>query len=353
MKSVEEFISFAKSLKGDEKGEAQTFLNHFFQIFGYEDVVTAGGAFESRIKFADETTKFADCLFAPIGHAGVLIEMKKRAEKNLEKHFAQVRDYWIEMDPATVIGPGAQKPRYIILCNFDEFIIYDYLSFADKISIDELKSRKSAFNFMYPDEREPNFHINVEKISKDVAKTIGEIYKREVYDKKENPLKVQRFLLQCVLSMFSEDFGLLPNGLFTTLVKNCVSGKENSYDELGGLFRQMANKTPAEGGKYKNVPYFNGGLFKKVEPLDLDSKSLNLLYEACEVDWNFVNPAIFGSLFEGTLNADERHEYGAHFTSELDIQKIVNPCIVKPWKEKIKKAKTIPALEKLLEELKN
>ncbi len=353
MKSVEEFISFAKSLKGDEKGEAQTFLNHFFQIFGYEDVVTAGGSFESRIKFADETTKFADCLFAPIGHAGVLIEMKKRAEKNLEKHFAQVRDYWIEMDPATVIGQGAQKPRYIILCNFDEFIIYDYLSFADKISIDELKSRKSAFNFMYPDEREPNFHINVEKISKDVAKTIGEIYKCEVYDKKEDSLKVQRFLLQCVLSMFSEDFGLLPNGLFTTLVKNCVSGKENSYDELGGLFRQMANKTPAEGGKYKNVPYFNGGLFKKVEPLDLDSKSLKLLYDACEVDWNFVNPAIFGSLFEGTLNADERHEYGAHFTSELDIQKIVNPCIVKPWKEKIGKAKTIPALEKLLVELQN
>lgn len=353
MKSVEEFITFAKSLKGDEKGEAQTFLNHFFQVFGYEDVVTAGGSFESRIKFADETTKFADCLFAPIGHAGVLIEMKKRAEKNLEKHFAQVRDYWIEMDPATVIGPGAQKPRYIILCNFDEFIIYDYLSFADKISIDELKSRKSAFNFMYPDEREPNFHINVEKISKDVAKTIGEIYKCEVYDKKEDSLKVQRFLLQCVLSMFSEDFGLLPNGLFTTLVKNCVSGKENSYDELGGLFRQMANKTPAEGGKYKNVPYFNGGLFKKVEPLDLDSKSLKLLYEACEVDWNFVNPAIFGSLFEGTLNADERHEYGAHFTSELDIQKIVNPCIVKPWKEKIEKAKTIPALEKLLVELQN
>lgn len=81
MKSAEEFITFAKSLKGDEKGETQTFLNHFFQIFGYEDVVTAGGTFESRIKFSDDTTKFADCLFAPIGHPGVLIEMKKRAEK--------------------------------------------------------------------------------------------------------------------------------------------------------------------------------------------------------------------------------------------------------------------------------
>lgn len=352
MKSAEEFITFAKSLKGDEKGEAQTFLNHFFQIFGYEDVVTAGGTFESRIKFSDDTTKFADCLFAPTGHPGVLIEMKKRAEKNLEKHFDQVKNYWINMDPKIVIGPGAQKPRYIILCNFDEFIIYDYLSLADKISLDDLKSRKSAFNFMYPDGREPNFHTNVEKISKDVARTIGELYKYEIFEKNEEPSKVQRFLLQCVLSMFSEDFGLLPNGLFTTLVKSCVSGKENSYDELGGLFRQMASKVQAEGGKYKNVPYFNGGLFKKVEPLLLDSSSLRLLNKACEVDWTSVNPAIFGSLFEGTMNAAQRHEYGAHFTSERDIQKIVNPCIVRPWKEKISKAKTVSSLEKLLGELK-
>lgn len=352
MKSTEEFIIFAKTLKGDEKGEAQTFLNHFFQIFGYEDVITAGGSFESRIKFSDETTKFADCLFAPIGQPGVLIEMKKRSEKNLEKHFEQVKNYWLEMNPSVVIGPGAQKPRYIILCNFDTFIIYDYLSLADKITIDELKSRKAAFNFMYPDGREPTFHINVEKISKDVARTIGEIYKHEVFEKNSDPIKTQRFLLQCVLSMFSEDFGLLPNGLFTSLVKNCVSGKENTYDELGGLFRQMASKTKAEAGKYKDVPYFNGGLFKKVEPLLLDSESLKFLEKACEVDWTSVNPAIFGSLFEGTLNAEERHEYGAHFTSELDIQKIVNPCIVRPWKEKIAKAKTEPALEKLLEELK-
>ena len=352
MKSTEEFIKFAKTLKGDEKGEAQTFLNHFFQIFGYEDVITAGGSFESRIKFSDDTTKFADCLFAPEGHPGVLIEMKKRSEKNLEKHFEQVKNYWIEMDPNTVIREGARRPNYIILCNFDEFIIYNEINLADKIDINDLSSRISAFNFMYPDGKQPNFRVNIEKISKEVARTIGEIYKYEIFDKKEDPLKVQRFLLQCVLSMFSEDFGLLPNGLFTTLVKNCVSGKENTYDELGGLFRQMSSKTQAEAGKYKNVPYFNGGLFKKVEPLLLDCSILRLLENACEVNWTSVDPAIFGSLFEGTMNAEQRHEFGAHFTSEDDIKKIVIPCIVRPWKERISSAQTIPALEKLLNELK-
>lgn len=52
MKSAKEFVSFVKTLKGDEKSEAQTFLNHFFQVFGYEDVVSAGGVFESRVELA-------------------------------------------------------------------------------------------------------------------------------------------------------------------------------------------------------------------------------------------------------------------------------------------------------------
>lgn len=351
MKSAKEFVSFVKTLKGDEKSEAQTFLNHFFQVFGYEDVVSAGGVFESRIKFADASTKFADCLFAPAGHSGVLIEMKSAKERNLEKHFEQVKNYWCEMNPNVVIGPGAQKPRYIILCNFDEFIIYDQLFLVDKVKLDEFEHRKAAFNFMYLEEKEPSFNCNTRAISKDVAHKIGEIFKHEVEQRHEAPEKVQRFLLQCVLAMFSEDFGLLPNDIFTLLVGNCCAGKADSYDELGGLFRQMATPEPATGGKYKGVPYFNGGLFSKVEPLTLDAECCKLLLEACKEDWNFVNPAVFGSLFEGTMNSDERHEYGAHFTSEMDIQKIVNPTIVKPWLEKIEKANTIPSLEKLLKEL--
>lgn len=107
----------------------------------------------------------------------------------------------------------------------------------------------------------------------------------------------------------------------------------------------------ASGGKYKGVQYFNGGLFSKVEPLSLDEHSCKLLLEACEVDWNHVNPSIFGAMFEGTMDSKERHEFGAHFTNEIDILKIVNPCIIRPWNEKIEKADTVPKLEQLLKEM--
>lgn len=351
MTDAGKFVAFAQSLKGDEKQEAQTFLNHFFQVFGYDDVFTAGGLFEARIKPSDASTKYADCLFAPQGHSGVLIEMKGRKEKFLDKHFDQVKNYWLDMKPQEVIGPGAQKPRYAILCNFDEFIIYDELSLVDRIKLKDFEQRKAAFNFMYSDGKEPIFNCNVKDISKKAANKIGEIFKYQVMEKKESPEKVQRFLMQCILAMFSEDFGLLPEGLFTNLVRNCCIKKEDTYDELGNLFRQMANPNMADGGKYKGVRYFNGGLFSKVEPLSLDEYCCKLLLDACEVDWNHVNPSIFGAMFEGTMDSEERHEFGAHFTNEIDILKIVNPCIIRPWNEKIEKADTAPKLEQLLTDL--
>ena len=351
MTDAGKFVAFAQSLKGDEKQESQTFLNHFFQVFGYEDVFTAGGLFEARIKPSDSATKYADCLFAPQGHSGVLIEMKGKKEKSLDKHFDQVKNYWLDMKPQEVIGPGAQKPRYAILCNFDEFIIYDELSLVDRIKLKDFEQRKSAFNFMYAAEKAPVFNCNVKEISKSAANKIGEIFKYEVVEKKEPPEKVQRFLMQCILAMFSEDFGLLPEGLFTNLVRNCCLKKEDTYDELGNLFRQMANPNMASGGKYKGVRYFNGGLFSNVDPLSLDEYCCKLLLEACEVDWNHVNPSIFGAMFEGTMDSEERHEFGAHFTNEIDILKIVNPCIIRPWNEKIEKADTAPKLEQLLTDL--
>lgn len=352
MTKASDFVEFAQKLNGDEKSEAQTFLNHFFQVFDYADVASAGGIFEARIRSSKSSTKFADCLFTRPNHPGVLFEMKSRKERNLDKHFDQVKNYWLDMRPQEIIGPGAQKPRYAILCNFDEFIIYDELSLADRVKIKDFEQRKSAFDFMYPNGKEPTFKCNVKEISKKVANKIGEIFKYEVIEKKESPEKVQRFLMQCILAMFSEDFGLLPNGIFTKIVQKCFVQKDcDTYDELGGLFKQMADSVKATGGKYQDVPYFNGGLFSKVDALSLDKHCLELLLEVCEVDWNHVNPSIFGAMFEGTMDSKERHEFGAHFTNEIDILKIVNPCIIKPWNEKIEKADTVPKLEHLLADL--
>ena len=59
------------------------------------------------------------------------------------------------------------------------------------------------------------------------------------------------------------------------------------------------------------------------------------LAEAASEDWSRVNPAIFGTLFEGSMEKKERHAFGAHFTSATDILKVVRPTIVQPWRQRI------------------
>ena len=176
--SIEEFLRYVSTLKGDEKGEAQLFCDRLFRAFGHGGIIEANGTLEARIKFdTTNRTKFADCLWCPKGRSGVLIEMKKRSVKNLEVHFSQARDYWINMDPNVVIGEGHEKPKYIIMCNFDEFIIYKNCQKVDDFRIEELLERYTALNFLLPIEKEPLFHNNTEQISRKTADRIGELYK--------------------------------------------------------------------------------------------------------------------------------------------------------------------------------
>ena len=152
--------------------------------------------------------------------------------------------------------------------------------------------------------------------------------------------------------MFSEDIGLLPKNVFIRALEDSLSGG-NAYDLLFGLFREMNNPGTAPGGRYRDVKYFNGGLFADITPFELESDELTSLYEASRTNWAAVRPEIFGTLFEQSMAVGERHAQGAHFTSQADIIKIVGPTIVTPWREHIEAASRIEDLEKLLAELYN
>jgi hypothetical protein len=340
---LKDFIKYVHShLTGDEKGEAQLFCDRLFQAFGHPGIKEAGGTLEFRIH-QGKGTKFADLLWRP----RLLLEMKKRGEK-LERHYRQAFEYWLHLVP--------NRPQYVVLCNFDDFWVYDLNQQLDepmdRVKLDELSERFTALNFLFPEERKPLFQNDRVAVTRAAADKVAQVFNLLV-TRKENPIpreKAQRFILQCVIALFAEDIDLLPRGLFTELITDC-KGKASTYDLLGGLFRQMASPTPAEGGRFCDVPYFNGGLFNVVEPIELKVMELTLLHEAATENWSRVNPAVFGTLFEGSMDQKERHAFGAHFTSEADIQKVVLPTIVRPWRQRIADAKSARALLNLREEL--
>jgi SAM-dependent methyltransferase len=337
---IRDFQQYAALLSGDEKGEAQVYCDRLFIAFGHQGYKEAGAQLESRLKSAKQTTSFIDLRWGSI----LLIEMKKRGEK-LQRHYQQAFDYWLRAVP--------HRPRYVILCNFDEFWIYDFdLQLSDpidRVNLSDLHERYAALSFLFPDNRRPVFRndrVAVTRSAADkVAVTFNALVARGI-----DRASAQRFVLQCVTSMFAEDIGLLPHKIFTEILYDCLSGS-SSYDLLGGLYRQMNERGAAKAGRYRDVPYFNGGLFNAIDPIELTQEELKLLEESATENWSKVQPAIFGTLFQGSMDKGERHALGAHFTHEADIQRVVIPTIVRPWREAIGAARKLADMLALRESL--
>jgi hypothetical protein len=100
----------------------------------------------------------------------------------------------------------------------------------------------------------------------------------------------------------------------------------------------MNSKEPARGGMYKDVRYFNGGLFNEIIPIQLAESDIDILITASSQNWTAVRPSIFGTVLEATMSNEDRHAHGVHYTSEVDIYKIVRPTIVRYWDERIEEA---------------
>src|SRR3989475_1111751 len=345
---LSEFVRFAQTLKGDEKSEAQSFLDRFFRALGHDGVIEAGATFEFRVakkpgspqlelikgNGAPTTRtkggkKFADLLWPD----RVLIEMKSRGE-NLEKHYDQTFDYWTHIVP--------KRPPYVILCNFDEFWIYDFntqlFDPVDRVVLRDLPENIASFNFLLPIWKKAIFSNNRVEVTRKAADEMATVF-REIVERGEDRQRAQRFILQLLVAMVAEDIDLLPRELVAEILYECAEKGASSYDLIGGLFRQMATREKARGGRFEKVDYFNGGLFEVVDPIELKRAESYRLHESARYnDWSKVRPEIFGTLFQDSMDKKERHAFGGHFTSEFDIRKVVGPTIVRPWRERINAA---------------
>lgn len=355
--ALKDFADWRKNfLTGDEKGESQTFLDRLFRAFGHEGTREAGATLEFRLKKnsgvpGSKGTAFADLMWKP----RVLVEMK-RSGTDLGKHYRQAFDYWVQAVP--------DRPQFVVLCNFDEFWVYDFDSQldepVDRVKIENLASQWEALSFLLPAPSRPVFSNDLVEVTRDAAALVAGVFS-DIYERTGNRGQAQRFVLQSVMSMFAEDIGLLPSHLFTLALDDCLTSEnpsEQAYELLFGLFREMNSPGITPGGRYKGTPYFNGGLFADIQPFEISHEELKGLREAARTNWAFVRPEIFGTLFEQSMNSGARHAQGAHFTSQADIARIVVPTIVNPWRERIHAASTrggggVTTLKALLVELSN
>ncbi|TWB14175.1 type II restriction/modification system DNA methylase subunit YeeA [Nitrospirillum amazonense] len=143
---------------------------------------------------------------------------------------------------------------------------------------------------------------------------------------------VAEFLMRCLFTMFAEDVELLPPESFTGLLRELRHKPDKFRPMATDLWRTM-DKGGFSPALAEDLLHFNGGLFHNADALPLTQAQLGLLLEAAQADWRDVEPAIFGTLLENALDADERHRFGLHYTPRAYVERLVFPTVIEPLRE--------------------
>ena len=305
----------------DEKSQAQSFLKEFFAVFGVDAVTVA--TFEHRVKFADGSQGYADCLWP----GRILVEMKSRG-KDLDAAFEQAMEYVRSLPEAS------QTPRAIVVSDFARIRFYDLANDCamTEFALKDLRKYVTLFGFMIGEdggtdirEQDPVNRRAAEKMARlhDAMKAVGYT---------GHPLEV--YLVRLLFCLFAEDTGIFKPGQFSGFVaKNTAALGSDLAQQLAALFETL-NTPPGRrlsilAEALADFPYVNGGLFAETLPIAAFSAEMRkALLDCSALDWSKISPAIFGAMFQGVMDEKARHDFGAHYTSEENILKLIRPLFL-------------------------
>jgi type II restriction/modification system DNA methylase subunit YeeA len=176
---------------------------------------------------------------------------------------------------------------------------------------------------------DPN-HFKAEQTTEGVTRQAAEEFARladHLRNQGQPTEKIAHFSIRLLFCLFAEDIELLPRGLFARLIELGRQRPQSFDQRLRQLFGAMAT-----GGIFgdHDIRHFNGGLFDTDAALPLDGDGLTILHRVAALDWSNIEPSIFGTLFERSLDPGKRSQLGAHYTSKEDIGLIVEPVVMAP-----------------------
>jgi len=195
--------------------------------------------------------------------------------------------------------------------------------------LDVLRALFGDYNVLRPEHTD-------EQVTKEAAKLFSRLAERlELEDRSLGATseQVAHFLMRLLFCLFADSIGLLPNHVFRRLVQEDRFSPKRFLRKLTLLFEAMSEREGIFGEH--SIKYFNGGLFDTASILALDQADLGILYEVSKnYDWSHVAPAIFGTLFQRSLDPERRSLIGAHYTSEQDILLLIEPVLMRPLQQR-------------------
>ena len=339
-KAAKEFAALWKD-RGDEKQETQQFWSDLLhRVFSITD-------FSQRVKFEKRVpllhTSFIDVY---IPETKVIIEQKSMDVDLLKRKKQSDGSELNPYEQAQRYGgklPYSERPRWIVTCNFQKFLVYDMDEVRPEekpieILLEELPDKYHLLSFLV----DPGVKkITVEQqLSFKAGELVGKLYDLMLPQYKDPTAdstlqSLNKFCVRIVFCLYAEDallFGNKGSEFHDYLVSFLP---ENRRKALISLFRILDTKEedrdPYEEQKLLDYPYVNGGLFAgDIEIPQLTEEITQLILEDMseKLDWAKISPTIFGAVFESTLNPETRRKGGMHYTSIKDIHKVIDPLFL-------------------------
>lgn len=337
-------------VEGYERGQSQTFWTQIFNAYGLSGQ-TQFKAFEHRLK-DENNQKYVDAFIPKL----VMIEQKSRGV-NLNKAYKQVSEYYDKLK-------AHEKPRYIVLCNFDELWLYDLANPLDVkhyiCYLETLPNYAEWLGFLSPDSTD-NEIIEENPINRKATENVAKLHQAFI-DDGVNADDLALFLTRLIFCFFADDTGIFGKKhlLQRLLEKQANPDGSNLHHILATLFdtlntQERSSRLPQD---YAEFAYVNGDLFSANVPIPYFDENLYNLVMACNaLDWSEISPAIFGSMFQSVLDmgdsdTDTRREFGAHYTSEKNILKVINSLFLNELREEFSKCtRDKPRATRLYEKL--
>ena len=302
-----------------EKGETQSFYNEFFEIFGVRRRTVA--RYEEHVRRLDNTSGFID-LFWP----GVLLVEQKSAGRDLAAARDQAGTYFDAL-------PDRDRPRYQLLCDFQTFELLDRdererTSFA----LADLPRHVEQFGFILGVQRRTfrdQDPVNIE--ASELIARLHDALKASGYDGHD----LELFLVRTVFCLFADDTGIFePRDIFLQFIEERTAPDGADLGPwMARLFQVLSTsakrRSRALDEDLAHFPHVNGELF--AEPLripDFDAVMRQALLDASQFDWTAISPAIFGALFQSVMEPADRRAQGAHYTTEKNILKVIEPLFL-------------------------
>jgi len=351
----------------DEASQAKPFWIGFFEIFGITDKRVA--TFELAVKkhggepFAPTRPRSGalppEGAPAALGRPGVrwgfvdlfwpgmlLVEHQSRG-RDLNRAFDQALDYFPGL-------PERDLPQLLVVCDFARFRVHKLASGETvEFALADLHQNVAVFGLLAgykPQVIRPQDPVNLlaaEKMGRlhDALKASG--YGQDAAPGQRPGHALELLLVRLLFGLFADDTGIFQpaQALRTFIEERTAEDGSDLGARLAQLFQVL--NTP-EGKRSPNLDeqlaafaYVNGGLFAEPLPLaDFNAPMREALLDACALDWSAISPAIFGSLFQSIMDASARRNLGAHYTSEENILKLIQPLFLDELWAEFHKVKT-------------